>query len=340
MVVTSHTGFVVARVAFVVCPMMVLAGSATSGLDHTGPITQLQTTPQVSSRPGGVTVSQPGTFGLRGGTLPTLNFAIVGDTRPANMDNIAGYPTSIITKIWQDVQALSPRPAFAVTPGNYMFASPTKKPGTQDTQLGYYLTARAAFTNPVFPAMGSDECTGASADNCGPGSTNGANPNYSAYMSKMLGPIGRVRPFYAFEVSGPNKTWTSKFVFVASNAWSPEQARWLNVVLSKPTTYTFIIRNAPTDDTLAPCLVGKGVNNADTIIRQHPYTLLIVGHTHTYAYYPSLKEVIVGNGGAPLSGSVNYGYVVARQQPNNTIVFTEYDYATNAAQANFTVAPS
>lgn len=97
------------------------------------------------------------------------------------------------------------------------------------------------------------------------------------------------------------------------------------------------MRHEGTTATTAPCLSGTGANNADTIISQHPYTLLIAGHTHTYAYYAGEKQVIVGNGGAPLSGSIDYGYVIARQQANGSIVFTEYDYATNAVSSTFTV---
>jgi hypothetical protein len=65
--------------------------------------------------------------------------------------------------------------------------------------------------------------------------------------------------------------------------------------------------------------------------------LLIAGHTHTYAYYASEKQVVVGNGGAPLAGSIDYGYVIARQQRNRSIAFSEYDYATNAVESSFTV---
>ncbi len=67
------------------------------------------------------------------GPLSTLSFAIVGDTRPPTEDDTAGDPTAIITKIWQDVEAASPRPAFS---------------------------------NPMFPTMGNHECDGATADNC------------------------------------------------------------------------------------------------------------------------------------------------------------------------------
>jgi predicted phosphodiesterase len=70
---------------------------------------------------------------------------------------------------------------------------------------------------------------------------------------------------------------------------------------------------------------------------QYPYTLLIAGHTHTFAYYKNERQMIVGNGGAPLAGSVNYGYVIGRQRADGAIEFREYDYATNAVNTTFAV---
>src|SRR5207248_8875749 len=58
-----------------------------------------------------------------GGSISELRFAIVGDTRPPSPDDTANYPTPIITKIWQDIENESPRPEFAVSTGDYMFAS-------------------------------------------------------------------------------------------------------------------------------------------------------------------------------------------------------------------------
>src|SRR5439155_10455936 len=44
-------------------------------------------------------------------TLPTLfRFAVVGDTRPANEDDVGGYPTGVIGLIWRDVEASQPHP--------------------------------------------------------------------------------------------------------------------------------------------------------------------------------------------------------------------------------------
>ncbi len=266
-----------------------------------------------------------------GGTLDTLSFAIVGDCRPPTVNDTAGYPTAIITKIWQDIQAQSPQLPFAVTTGNYCFASPN---GNQaGPQMDLYLTARSNFTGSVFYAMGNDECTGATTSNCGPGNANGVTNDYSAFLTHMLAPIGEALPYYTVFINGTNNAWTAKFVFVASNAWNSTQATWLAGALSQPTTYTFIVMNAGTYVSTAPSISG-GVMS---IIDQYPYTLLIVGHTHTYEYFASKKEVVVGNGGAPLSGSVNYGYVIAQQQSNGSILFQEHDYITNAVQHSFTV---
>src|SRR5258706_2248942 len=91
----------------------------------------------------------------------TFRFAVVGDTRPANEDDVTGYPTTVITKIWGDVEAVTPHPDFAISTGDYMFASPAKMPPTVDAQLDIYLRARAQYPNAVFAAIGNHECNGA-----------------------------------------------------------------------------------------------------------------------------------------------------------------------------------
>jgi hypothetical protein len=266
--------------------------------------------------------------GPTGGTVDVLRFAVVGDTRPPTIDDTAGYPTAVIQKIWQDVEAHAPRPYFAVTTGDYMFA---KSFGDQaGPQLDKYLAARGAFGNIVFPAMGNHECTGATASNCGQGNADGVTKNYSTFLQKMLAPIGQSAPYYTIVVSGAGNAWTAKFVFVAANAWDAAQATWLAAELAKPTTYTFVVRHEGTSATTAP-----GVAPSGQIMAQHPYTMLLAGHTHTFAHYQSTKEVITGNGGAPLTGTVNYGYVIAEQRADGAIEFKAYDYSTNAVQKTF-----
>jgi hypothetical protein len=263
-----------------------------------------------------------------------LHFAIVGDTRPPSVDDVSAYPTSIITKIWQDVEATSPHPQFAIATGDYMFASTSGS--KQQTQLNLYMTARAAYTGPMYPAMGNHECTGATDSNCGSGNADGTTANYSAFISTMLSPISQTKPYYSEQITAPDNSWTAKIVVVACNAWSSTQASWLDTELAKTTTYTFVVRHEGTDALVStptpPC------GESQTIIAAHPLTLLIVGHTHKYAHYASDKEVVVGNGGAPLTNTVNYGYVLVTRNASGTLTGTAHDYMTNALLDSFTVS--
>jgi hypothetical protein len=57
-----------------------------------------------------------------------------------------------------------------------------------------------------------------------------------------------------------------------------------------------------------------------------------------FDYRATERQVIVGAGGAPLAGSVNYGYVVAqRRDDDGAIVFKALGYATNAVIETFAV---
>jgi Calcineurin-like phosphoesterase len=279
-----------------------------------------------SSRGG---AARSGSVGPSGGSVDALHFVVVGDTRPPVVDDTSAYPTAVITRIWEDIESLSPRPDFAISTGDYMFASTTR--GQASPQLDLYLQARERFSNIAFPAMGNHECTGATASNCGPGTADGVTDNYTQFLDKLLAPLGIVTPYYVIHVGSTSHAWTAKFVFIAANAWTEAQRSWLASTLAEPTTYTFVVRHEPIAADTAP-----GVIPSEHIIRQHPLTLRIVGHTHTFRYHPG-SEIVVGNGGAPLSGSVGYGYVIARQRSDGAIVFTEYDYATNAANQTFAV---
>jgi len=77
------------------------------------------------------------------------------------------------------------------------------------------------------------------------------------------------------------------------------------------------------------------VSPSDALLAKVPYTLLIVGHSHEYRYEASSRQMIVGNGGAPLSGGSQYGYVIARQRSDGAIVFTSYDYTNNSVVETF-----
>src|SRR4051812_44567241 len=100
----------------------------------------------VTKKSGGSTSPTPATSGItiNGGTVTDLSFAIVGDTRPMTVDDTAAYPNVIITKIFQDLEAASPRPLFSISTGDYMFAS--NSGGQAGFQLDKYLTARTGYS--------------------------------------------------------------------------------------------------------------------------------------------------------------------------------------------------
>lgn len=270
-----------------------------------------------------------GTVTKNGGSIDCLSFAIVGDTRPATINDTSGYPTGVASQIWSDLQAQRPRPEFAVTTGDYIFASPSGSEGPK--QLDLYLQAQSAFTPIVFHAMGNHECTGYTTSNCASASAS-SNANYQAFLSKMVAPLGETHPYFARTISARDGRWTAKLVFVAANSWDQAQADWLEQVMSQPTTYTFVVRHEPSSANTAP-----GVTPSDEILKHHPWTLLLVGHTHTYEWLSSKREVIVGIGGAPLTGSIDYGYVLARQRTDGAIQFSVHDWQTQETVARFAV---
>jgi len=270
--------------------------------------------------------------GPGGGFLPELRFAVVGDTRPANLDDTAGYPTDVVRQIWTDVEAEAPHPQLAVTTGDYMFASTG---GSEQTpQLDLYLGARMAFHGVVYPAMGNHECNGYTRSNCGPSSLDGVPRNYTVFLDRMVEPLGETRPYFIERFAAPDGAWTAKFLFIAANAWNDTQAAWLDLMLSEPTTYTFAVRHEPHDADTAP-----GVGPSAQILAKHPLTMLLTGHTHTYRHVPAYREIIVGNGGAPLTSGTNFGYAVIARQPDGTLQVTSKEYITHAVVEQFAVEP-
>jgi hypothetical protein len=180
--------------------------------------------------------------------------------------------------------------------------------------------------------MGNHECTGATASNCGAGNLDGTTANYTAFVDVMLQPIGVDSPYYVEHLAASDGSWTAKLVFVACNAWDSTQQSWLAGALAEATTYTFVVRHE-SESALAqtPCTASSG------IIAQYPMTLLVVGHTHTYSHVAGSHEIIVGNGGAPLTSGTNYGYTIVARDSSGAIAVTAYDYASHAVLDSFTV---
>jgi hypothetical protein len=255
-----------------------------------------------------------------------MYFAIVGDTRPASIpagtDPTAGYPAQVIQKIYADIAAMNPQPQFVLTTGDYMFANPSTTQGT--AQLALYTAAAQQYPGTIFAVMGNHECTGGTSSNCASQSTQ----NYQAYVSALVTPLGQSKPYYSIPINATDGSWTAKLIITACNAWDSTQSSWLAGELARQTTYTFVSRHEPSSASYAPCIAEM-----DNLLRQYPYDFLFVGHTHTFSHYQ--KQVVVGNGGAPLSGGVNYGYVIVEQRPAGGFRVTLYDFMTALPVSSF-----
>lgn len=280
-----------------------------------------------------VDLKAPVANSIDGGELAAFDFAIVGDTRPAFKEATNAYPTAIISKIWLDVAQLPQPVPFALTTGDYIFAKPESAQSAP--QLDLYLKAQAAYGGQVWHAMGNHECTSATASNCGPYGIDGMTLSYKNFIKKMVAPTGVNEAYYMVQYRAKDKAWTAKIVVIAANAWSDQQGFWLHAAMSQPTTYTIVLRHESSMATSAP-----GVTPSQSIIGKYPYTMLIVGHTHTYQYLQGQREVIVGNGGAPLTSGKNYGYVVVRQRPDTALEFRAFEYMNQLQTDKFAVLPA
>ncbi len=265
-----------------------------------------------------------GGIGVTGGSVDHLYFAVVGDSRPANIDQTSSYPTAIIGKIYAEIEALDPRPQFVVSTGDYMYANTNTD--TAQPQMNLYLAARDAFSGPLFAAMGNHECDGYTADNCAVNQTQ----NNQAFMSSLMAPLGQTNPYYRINFSGTDGSWNAKLLVVACNAWSSTQQAWLTAQLAQSTTYTFLARHEPKSANTGPC-----VSSVESLMSKSTYDLSLVGHSHEFAL--SGKEITVGNGGAPLaSGAGNYGFTTIERVGTSWTV-KSYDYSTGMVVKTYTV---
>jgi hypothetical protein len=247
---------------------------------------------------------------VQGGSGSLLSFAVFGDARPPNPNDTANYPSTIISGIFKLAQQKGAQ--FVVGTGDYMFAS---SQSAVDAQVALFNQARANFSGPAYLTMGNHECTGYTDSNC-PKLTETAN--IRAFMQLM--PAGITAPDYRVDFDTP--AGKVKFLFVAANAWTSGQNDFLGQALADPTAATFLVRHEPTFDNTAP-----GVTPSDTLAAQHPYTLMLLGHSHTYRREDT-KHVISGNAGAPVSGGASYGFLLVQQQADGSFTATEIDEAS------------
>lgn len=274
----------------------------------------------------------PPAVGPGGGRVPSLVFAVIGDSRPPAPDDVAHYPTQIVSQIYREIDALSPRPQFVVSTGDYLFADARKPLGQSlaPRQADAYFQASRAFHGQLFPSLGNHECGNRVSSNCCRGCSDGLTANYQAFLA-LLARLGLPHdaPYYAVRLasSDPSRPWIAKFVLVAPNAWDDAQARWLERTLAEPTTYTFIVRHEPDyDDDVCP-----GCGPSDAIIKRFPYTLILAGHEHTFRLVRPSREIVLGLGGAPLSTPADRpGYLVCAQRPDGAIACQEHDMGSGS----------
>ncbi len=258
-----------------------------------------------------------------GGSVNLLYFAVVGDTRPASPINApANYPTAIITKIFADLTALNPRPQFIVGTGDYQYSNPIS--GDAAIELGFYLTARAQFPGVMFASMGNHECLSPTLSNC---VGTFIRPTYDAFINALVKPLGKTLPYYSVPIQ--TSTGLARFILVACNAWDATQKAWLQNELNAAAQFKIIVRHEAIG-TAAPCTAEM-----DPMIAASPYNLLLVGHTHLFAHRGN--ELVIGMGGAPISGSTPYGFVTIQQLAAGGWHVVQYDSTTNLPVSNFTI---
>jgi len=290
-----------------------------------------------------------GTVTNTGGSISQLVFSVVGDTRGSTENDPSGYPT-IITPIFQTMNALPQRPAFGLGTGDYQFSTASMSYlTTAKEQVQLFWTARGNFSGAFFPAMGNHECgvsgsyTTSDNNDCGPGNPGGDTANYEAFMQVMMSAIGQTLPYYTINVNAIDNSWTAKFVITAANAWSSAQQTWLTNTMAQKTTYTFVVRHEASDATPP---IPDCIPTIDSIITAAGYTLLIVGHTHDYGHYSDSQQTVTfGNGGAPESTGENYpfGFGLFTQRCDGAIIVNSLD-STGAIQTDhgfpFAVTPT
>jgi hypothetical protein len=280
---------------------------------------------------------QTGTVGPMGGTVSRLLFGVTGDTRPANCDDVANYPTATITKIFTDMNAAGVQ--FALATGDHQYVcSGGYAGGVQQLSL-YAQATKALGGKVVFPTMGNHECNETMF--CPPGTTLG---RFKAYEDTLLKPNWTL-PYFSFDVKTDNGL--ARFVVVADTAWDANESAWLTTTLTNAQAqakYIFVFRHYPLGTTFGNNNVDPELMAEEAIIKAHHYTMLITGHSHEYRHDtsgdPSGRAVIMGLGGAPLTGNASYyGYLLVDQQVDGSLKVSVIDDASGNPTDAFTIQP-
>jgi len=264
-----------------------------------------------------------GTVGPDGGTVERLWFATTGDTRPGNCDATADYPRETVKRISASMKALNVQ--FALDLGDHMFVCNHLASEAQ-TQMGYYMEAVALGPSTFFMTMGNHECGTGS---CLPGSS---DANFKTYMTAL----NRPKPWYFFDVKLTASPGVARFVVIADDSWSGEQAAWLESTLAEADAkakYTIVSRHHPiaSSNTGDPAIVST--------ILKHKYSLILTAHSHTYGHSEvhGGRTVVIGLGGAP--GSFAPGFATVLEQTDGRLSFVLRDVNGNPMGTPWSVAP-
>jgi Lamin Tail Domain len=269
-------------------------------------------------------------------SLAALTFGLFGDVRPANPNDTASYPDGILSAVFAGMQAQ--RVGLAVDVGDHCFQSSTSSGSyCHDQFVNHFMADRTAnYSGTLLPTLGNHEACGTEAATTG-NCTTWTSGLIHDFLVDVVQPSTGQSAFPYYSVLAHGSWGTAKFVHVAANAWTNAQNTWLTSTLNVPTTYTFVVRHEPSNDTRAP-----GVTPSESLFASHhgsgTLTLSLTGHTHLVQLPGSTRpygdefgatqayEIIVGNGGAPLDAGPYYGYaVLTRRSSDGAIVTQAYE---------------
>src|SRR5262249_48995725 len=153
-----------------------------------------------------------------------------GDVRPANPNDTASYPDTILSAIFAGMQAQGL--GLAIDAGDHCFQSSTSSGSYCHDQFVNHFMAdlNANYSGRMIPTMGNHEGCGTDAATTG-NCTSWTSGLVHDFLVDIVQPTTgqSSSPFYSVVVYGP---WgTAKFVFVAANAWTSAQSTWVTNTL-------------------------------------------------------------------------------------------------------------
>jgi hypothetical protein len=294
------------------------SGTTTSGATTTGTTTS-------------GTTGVPGAIGPHGGSVNLLHFAMSGDTRPPSCEDTANYPSAIINAIGDAEKRAGAQ--FALDLGDHMYVC-NNAASAATAQMNLFMQGTQHFGGTWFMTEGNHECMGSGSGSCPTGST---NVNFQAFL-QALAPISST-PYYSVNVQ--TSLGLATLVFIADNSWDTTQESWLKSTLAQAdqnAKYTLVAKHHPESD--------SSISSNSTImqiIRAHKFALLLTGHAHQYQHQTtdSGRDLILGNGGAPLisTGTFN-GYAMVDQLADGRLQVSVYDVADGTKMDEWSVGPN